>query len=95
MLTSLLRGWRKIRNELKDAVSANITKAQQDQKEYYYYYYDRRHSPEVHTRFTERTYISKINVGSTTLAQKSCSKTLNYQKERKVGNLKTNIRDLM
>lgn len=53
--------------ELKDAVSANITKAQQDQKEYYYYYYyDRRHSPEVHTQFTERTYISKINVGSTT-----------------------------
>ena len=53
----------KLRNELKDAASANITKAQQDQKEYY----DRRHSPEVHTRFTERTYnISKINVGSTT-----------------------------
>ena len=33
----------KVRDDLKDKGSANISKAQQDQKEYY----DKRHSPEV------------------------------------------------
>ena len=69
----------KICNELKDAASANITKAHQDQKEYY----DRRHSPEVHTRFTERMYISKINVGSTTWHKSLARRHLPKGKKRR------------
>ena len=38
-----VEGMIKVRDELKNKGSANISKAQQDQKEYY----DKKHSPEV------------------------------------------------
>lgn len=42
-IDQFVEGMIKVRDELKDKGSANISKAQQDQKEYY----DKRHSPEV------------------------------------------------
>ena len=81
----------KVRDELKDKVSANIAKAQRDQKEYY----NKRHSPEVRIiiRFVISSYNCLFSCRSYNLALMFWLKIPIKIKER-VENWKTNIKDL-